>query len=265
MSLLRKLMMAGSKNETAQQLLETLHRKTLFYLGVGAGDDVNTSGEAAIVEAMTLKGSPPYVVFDVGANQGQFLNLILATIGADACHVHCFEPARHTCEMLRQTVGDNSHVTVNPFGLGREPGSHELYYDRRGSGFASLTRRDLSHLNIAFSESESVTIDTLDRYCRRRGIDRIDLLKIDVEGHELDVLYGGAGEMFKKSAVGMVSFEFGGCNIDTRIFFRDFYRFFKDIGMALYRITPTGYLYPLPAYREDYERFITTNFLAVRE
>jgi FkbM family methyltransferase len=52
--------------------------------------------------------------------------------------------------------------------------------------------------------SEKVRIETIDGYCGERGIERIDLLKLDVEGHELDVLNGGV-EMFRKSAIGMVT------------------------------------------------------------
>jgi hypothetical protein len=52
--------------------------------------------------------------------------------------------------------------------------------------------------------------------------------------------------MFEKRAVGMATFEFGGCNIDTTDFYKDFFYFFKENCMDVYRITPTGYLHPLP-------------------
>jgi len=69
--------------------------------------------------------------------------------------------------------------------------------------------------------------------------------------------------MFGRQAIGMVMFEFGGCNIDTRTFFRDFWHFFSDRGMRLHRITPGGSLFPLDRYTESLEQFRTTNFLAV--
>ena len=103
---------------------------------------------------------------------------------------------------------------------------------------------------------------TLDEYCRNNAVTSIDLLKIDVEGHELDVLEG-ARAMFSNTSVKFVQFEFGGCNIDTRTFIQDFFYFFKPFGFEIYRITPSGYCQHLPVYKETYEQFITTNFLAV--
>ena len=50
----------------------------------------------------------------------------------------------------------------------------------------------------------------------------IDFFKIDVEGHEMDVLKG-IGD--KISNIKLIQFEFGGCNIDTRCFFQDFWYF----------------------------------------
>lgn len=53
-----------------------------------------------------------------------------------------------------------------------------------------------------------------------------------VEGHELDVL-AGAEEALK--SVQLVQFEFGGCNIDTRTYFQDFFYFFQQHGFAIHR------------------------------
>ena len=65
-----------------------------------------------------------------------------------------------------------------------------MHYDSAGSGLASLTKRKLDHFNIDFSKEEKVDIDTIDNYCAENSIDHIHLLKIDIEGHELDVLSG---------------------------------------------------------------------------
>jgi hypothetical protein len=90
-----------------------------------------------------------------------------------------------------------------------------------GSGLASLTKRRLAHFGVEMDLSEKVKISTIDDHCSDRGIAHIDLLKLDVEGHELDVLNGGS-EMFRKSAIHRITFEFVCCNIATRTFFQDF-------------------------------------------
>jgi hypothetical protein len=129
---------------------------------------------------------------------------------------------------------------------------------------ASLSRRRLHHFGIEFEAAETVQMRVLDDYCSERGVQRIDLLKLDVEGHELDVLQG-AKRMFQEQRIGMVSFEFGGCNIDSRTFVQDFWYFFRQNGGGrLHRLSPSGTLVPVPEYQEDLEQFRTTIFVMLR-
>jgi hypothetical protein len=84
-----------------------------------------------------------------------------------------------------------------------------------------------------------------------------------VEGHELDVLAGGARAL-REGIVRRVLFEFGGCNIDTRTFLQDFYYLLTESGFNIFRVTPSGYLFPLDGYHETFERFRTSLYLASR-
>lgn len=230
--------------------------------GIGAGSDVAESGERAVFQLLEKRRRPPLVVFDVGANQGQFLSMAIASLDGIDATIHCFEPGKATFAMLTLGRGASDRVTFNNVAVGREAGEATLWYDAEGSGIASLTRRDLDHFGIEFTKSETVRTVTLDDYAAANGIERIDLLKLDIEGHELDALAGAKG-LLERGAIGMVLFEFGGCNIDTRTFFRDFWQVLTKAGMDLYRLTPGGYLAPLPAYEESLEQFRTTNFVAV--
>ena len=137
-----------------------------------------------------------------------------------------------------------------------------LYFDKTGSELASLTKRKMDQFGIDFNKSEKVKVTTIDQYCLENTINHIQLLKIDIEGHELDALIG-ARKMFDKKAIDIVSFEFGGCNVDSRTFFQDFWYFFSEINMKIFRIVPSGYLYPIDSYKQTYEQFKTTNFIAI--
>jgi FkbM family methyltransferase len=232
-------------------------------MGVGAGSSVNTSGEASVLRSLRdLPNEDKLVIFDVGANKGEFLQMSVKVLAPRGGYqIHCFEPSKTAYSSLSRRAEGVMNVTLNNVGLGRETGQRLLYADKLGSGLASLTKRRLDHFEIGFSESESVDIETLDNYCALHAIDHIDLLKIDVEGHELDVLAGGA-EMLRKKAVRLVTFEFGGCNIDTRTFVQDVWYFFLRHGMRIARITPGGFWCELGEYSEVYEQFRTTNFAA---
>ena len=250
---------------STQQALERQVSSSLKLMGIGAGAGVDSSGETAVLQMLNCSLEAPCCIFDVGSNQGQYLNLILTHVPRAGLSVHCFEPGRHTYELLEASLEgvDRSGVTLNNVALGATPGEMTLHYDEAGSGLASLTKRRLDHFGIAFAGSESVAVDTIDDYCGRNGIERIDLLKCDVEGHELDVFAGARG-MFHSGSIGMATFEFGGCNIDTRTYFQDFYYFFEEAGMRVLRITPSGFLAPIDSYKEAYEQFTTTNFVALK-
>lgn len=265
MKLMKRLAIRLMSNGIAQQALERGVTRAQFLLGIGAGDDVATSGESALFRRLKAdtREPEPLCVFDVGANRGQFLKLAVSELAGYPFSIHSFEPSAATFKMLAEVQGSDSRIVLNRFGLGRAKGELTLYYDQPGSGLASLTKRRLDHFGTAFSQSERVTIETLDGYCEGRGIKHVDLLKMDVEGHELDVLLGA--QRMLAGSVSMVAFEFGGCNIDTRTYFQDFFYFFQGCGMSLYRLTPSGFLFPISKYLEQFEQFRTTNFVACRK
>jgi FkbM family methyltransferase len=250
-------------NRFSQEALQRLVVYANYFMGIGAGAHAASSGEAAVLRNLKRYGTAPLVVFDVGANQGQFLELALAMTSQQQMQIHCFEPSLAAFSILNKQVVGHHNVLLNNFGLGAQVAQVELYYDQSGSGLASLTQRRLGHFGIDHSQHESVRIETLDKYCEANGIEEIALLKIDVEGHELDVLRG-AKKMLERKAIQAVTFEFGGCNIDTRTFLQDFWYFFQSIGMIMYRITPAGYLYPLENYFESMEQMVTTNYIAIQ-
>jgi FkbM family methyltransferase len=261
MSIVRKALIMISGNLRIQKLLERNLLIAEYLMGIGSGGDVFNSGENAIFKVLKNLGNPPYCIFDVGANNGSFTKLAISKLQNEPFSIHCFEPSQEAFKKLTQDYLRDKRIKLNNVALGRARGCGQLYYDASGSGIASLTKRKLDHFGIAFDKSETVKIETIDNYSALNDINRIHLLKMDIEGHELDAL-SGAKMMFDKKLVDIVTFEFGGCNIDTRTFLQDFWYFFNQVGMTLFRITPSSYLYPIQSYKEIDEQFRTTNFLA---
>jgi hypothetical protein len=148
--------------------------------------------------------------------------------------------------------------------LGRDELEAQLYSNEEGSQLASLSRRNLDHFNLRFEHSETVKVTTLDRYCEQLGIEAVSLLKLDLEGHEFEALQGARG-MLAKQAIDVITFEFGGANIDSKTYFRDLWTLLKKDRYKVCRITPSGYFFALPTYKEYYEQFRTTNFIATPE
>lgn len=260
--LLKRSALTLTANRWSQSLLDSAVATAQNLQGIGAGSEVASSGEAGVFHKLKTSVNPArkLCIFDVGANRGQYSACACECLAGRQFIIHSFEPERGAYAQLREHARSLGNVTSNNCGLGRAVGERELFYDAAGSGLASLTKRRLAHFGVAMELSDKVKISTIDDYCRNRRIERIDLLKLDVEGHELDVLHGGS-EMFRQSAIHMVAFEFGGCNIDTRTFLQDFFYFFRERRMKIARIAPSGYLYEIRSYKEALEQFRTSNFL----
>ena len=252
-------------NRRAQDALDGIHHVCQHLMGIGSGANCSNSGEVVAFRVLKEAVSPPFTVFDVGANVGTFSQMASVQLKSLPYVVHAFEPSADTFRALRETLAHQDSYVLNNMALGLAEGEGTLFADHQDlSVLASLTCRDLSHEGRIFDRTETVRITTLDKYCSAKQIPAIHLLKLDVEGHELDVINGGA-ELFNNGAVSMVMFEFGNAHIDTRVFFRDMYQFMRKHRMDVFRITRSGYLYHIPAYNERHEQFWTTNFLCIRE
>jgi FkbM family methyltransferase len=201
------------------------------------------------------------IVFDVGANRGDWSETV-TTINP-TLEVHAFEPSRTTFAEL--SAKRLARVTLNNVGLGAVAEQRELYAFGADSELCSLYPRAGLEDDYGIetpTSGEPVTISTVDAYCATAGIDAIDFLKIDTEGHDLQVLRGAAG-MIGRKAVRYIQFEYGAANIDSRDLLKDFFTFFDGTGYSLHKIHPDGYSH-YPRYNHRVENFQYQNWLAVR-
>jgi len=231
-------------------------RTLLAAQGFGSGGSVSSSGEVGVLKQVS--GEAPVLV-DVGGHTGEYTAAFLRLHPGGICHV--FEPSERHFRLLETQLRGRKNVTLSQKALGAEAGERTLYKDAEVTGLASLTKRRVEHHGLSMDITEQVDVDTLDRIVEERGIVRIDLLKIDVEGHELDVLRGSRRAL-ERGIVKLIQFEFGGCNLDTRTTFQDFFYLFRDVGFQVGVVQPTGRLQWLANYDEMLEQYRTTNFVA---
>lgn len=239
------------------KLLFFIERSAAYLLGKGWGSSTIEKEFSAALSL--LEDKKLGLCVDIGGNKGKYTEQIIKQ--APSCDVVIFEPAKTNVETLSQKFSNISNVKIEQCAVSNEVGEATLYSNEDGSGMASLTQRRLDHFGIDFNNTESIkTIRFEDYWKVELKSKNIDICKLDIEGHELDALTG-FGEAIKH--VSVIQIEFGGCNIDTRTFFQDFWYFFQENEFDLYRISPIG-LIPVPRYRELDEFFSTTNYLARR-
>jgi len=247
----------------SQSVWEKLFRLSLRQMNYGRGGDFNQSGELAAAKMIAAKYARQknIVVFDVGANKGNYAVALADIFGSDAT-VYAFEPSQQAYTMLQQSIQNRQNVVAVNKGCSDRETVQSLYGNYEGSSWSSLYQRKLDHFNVEMKKTEEISLTTIDKFCSDNRISHIHFLKIDIEGHEMSALKG-ATAMLTEKKINCIQFEFGGCNIDSRTYFQDFYYLLKD-DFTIYRIVENG-LQELPAYKETYEIFITINYLAIRK
>jgi len=222
--------------------------KFLYQLSLRGLGILNYQGEYLIGEnawlKSYLKGKSKPIVFDVGANIGDYSKTIFE-INQEA-RVFAFEPHPKTFKNLIHNIKFKNFEAFN-VGVGNEKGILELFdYDTKdGSSHASLYKDVIKDLHKGNPISHSVNIITLDKVLNDKNIHELDLLKIDTEGNEYNVLEG-VKTFLEKKKIKAIHMEFNEMNIISKSSFKDFWDLLSDYDF--YRILPGGELLPIKDY-----------------
>lgn len=133
------------------------------------------------------------VIFDVGAHHGQTARAFSKSFPRAA--LYCFEPFPDSFAELKKNSINYPAATLEPFGFSDNRGQHE-FHSNVSSATNSLLQLD-SQAAVIWGNSVltpvskvSCDFETIDEYLGRKGIQKIDLLKMDVQGAEYKVLKG---------------------------------------------------------------------------
>jgi FkbM family methyltransferase len=230
--------------------------RTQLFQGKGWG---SSTVHHEVRAAEKLLGHRPKLCVDVGGNLGHYTQALLSEFDSE---VVIFEPSLKNYQVLQELFPAGERVSIENLALSNVDSVATLWADTEGSGLASLTKRRLDHFNIPFDFSEQVTTIRFENYWRDKlGSPEVDLLKLDIEGHELKALEGFGDAL---EHIDLIQFEFGGCNIDTRTYWQDFWYFFMKHSFDIFRLGPLG-LRPIQRYSERDEFFTTTNYFAKKK
>ncbi len=145
------------------------------------------------------------VVFDVGANVGQSRSYFRFHL--PHCRIFSFEPVQASFTQLKQSAGTDMNCVLEHLALGDKAGEKTIRLFDADMAVLNSLRDDVMN-KAANAREETIRIDTLDHYCSVHNIQKIDLLKIDTEGFEINVLKG-AEEMLQRGDISFVYCEVG--------------------------------------------------------
>ncbi|BAZ92981.1 SAM-dependent methyltransferases [Thiohalobacter thiocyanaticus] len=200
--------------------------------GSGAGWDLEAEIKGAL-SAIRRDSHESLVLFDVGANVGDWTEGMLAALG-DGCAIYQFEPTLECREILLQKSRPN--VVLVPYGVGAEEGEAEIYSISgvKAKSASLYARKDTCFEDRSYTK-ETIRITTIDDFVDQNNMDRIDFMKMDIEGHEYAALKG-AVKTLERGAIAALTFEFGTGNINSRTYFRDFWDLLTPLGYRISRI-----------------------------
>jgi FkbM family methyltransferase len=246
---------AIARHRRSPAILE-LHRAAAFVESAwhNEGAEFAANGERFVLEALRPAGCG--TVFDVGANVGHWTQAVLE-LWPD-CRVDAFEVAPVTVGLLQENIAQRPYegrVRAHALGLSEQPGRQTMHFY---PGRHELTSDSPRHDGVASVPFEA-RLSTVDRVCQEQGIERLDDLKIDVEGAEYRVLKGAAG-LLEAGAVTCIQFEYGAFAIDTRVMLRDYFTLLGE-RFQLGKIYPNYVEFGSYDWRADDLRFC--NYLCV--
>ncbi|MCE2725700.1 MAG: FkbM family methyltransferase [Planctomycetaceae bacterium] len=156
-------------------------------------------------------------VFDVGANIGDWTKLALQAI--PGVTIHAFELSEATRAAFRRNITALNVLLVDA-PLGSDDGHVQFKDFGDSSGLNTIVTQTTHHDWRAPKLRECIAMRG-DTYCKEHGVNKIDLMKVDVEGYESAVLEG-FGKMLKPDTIRCIQFEYGYGNGDLHWLMKDF-------------------------------------------
>ena len=229
-------------------------------LGVHNFGDFFVSGELHFLNNYLLNIKQP-IVFDIGANTGSYA-ILCQKINSNA-KIFCFEPHPKNFAILEKKVNDNNQIYPINLALSNSSSSVDLYdyADNLNSRHASLYQDVIETVKKEASIKFEIKTSTIDEIITKYKIEKIHLIKIDVEGHDLRVIQG-AEQALEKNIINAIQFEFTKNKSTVRVFMKDFFDLLAE-KFLLYRLLPYGLL-PLGTYNpSSHEIFAYQNIVCL--
>lgn len=201
-----------------------------------------TLGEIASMELLELVRPEPAVIYDIGANIGTWTCLAKSLF--PAARVEAFEPlAIHLPRFREITAPWPKDVRLHPCALGPTKGTATMQVTvfSDASSLLPLTDAGRAEFQTVPAREEQVPLIPLDVLVEREGLPWPDLLKLDVQGYEMEVLRGATASLrHARAVISEVSFQ---PYYQGQVLFPELLAFLTDHGFALHAFsdgTPTG-------------------------
>ncbi len=232
--------------------------------GDALGEDWATNGEGFFFRAICQMGSLNATILEVGANDGTHTLAMLETAAArsNPVTIHSFEPssfnqASWLSRVQNSKYSSNAHLIR--LACSNSAGSAVLRtFDSQGGGENSLVSGE--QLGEQNGSMENVLTVRLEAYCAENKLSRIFFLKIDTEGHDVDVLEG-IYPLIQQQTVDFIQFEYNNTWIKSRKFLKDAFALLQPCGYQIGKLH-RNFIEEFPRWDYRLEWFEHSNYVA---
>ncbi len=192
-----------------------------------------------------LEASNVQIILDVGAHIGQTCERYHTLF--PGAHIYSFEPFRQTFEQLKANVSKFPNATPVAYAIAKTEGIREFYSNGASYTNSLLAAREEAALWVEpFEQIKNVgkthvSTTTLDIFCREYNIEHIDILKLDIQGGELEAFQGAVG-LFERQAIQLIYTETMFVPVYVKQpLFHDLSAFLAKYGYGLYNLYDLEY------------------------
>jgi FkbM family methyltransferase len=219
--------------------------------GKGSAKGWDLRNEADAASTFLVDGTSN--IIDAGAHKGEWTAALIQCKIPDS-NFFLLEPDNTYFDHLKSlTSKRHSFLALNK-AIDVEIGEKTFYTNPSAADTSSFYKRKESKFDKSKYKKIIVPTITLSQLMQQCDINTISLLKLDIEGHELPVLKSSTG-LLDSGRIYNIQFEFGGANLNSRSFFRDFWDLLHPLGYVFWRIIPGGGVIRIADYYEDLEYF----------
>lgn len=157
------------------------------------------------------------LIFDIGANKGQSIERFKKIF--EQPNIHAFEPIKSEFNILKEKYYSDKNITLNNLAVGNINNQKRIFFVNAKTSTSSFNKLKSNskwlktrskELNIStnkfIKEIVKINIVTLDNYCQKNNIKKIDILKIDTQGYE-DKILEGAKKVLSSGIVSIIELE----------------------------------------------------------
>ena len=177
------------------------------------------------------------ILFDVGANYGQTIDEFTEVFQNNT--IHSFEPSPAVFEFLKKKTSTAKNIHIWNYGIGSSP-KYLTLNENTNQNMSSFLKMGSDGWGL-IERKTSVPVITIDQFCEENKIEKIDVLKIDTQGFELEV-FKGAKRCMNENRIGLLYFEVTFIDMYKGLpTFGELYDFAINNGFELVTIYPIKY------------------------